>query len=73
MVNQPLRLKFGLVDTSPTGRLTTPASQSLGHPSFRRRGVFVVVTCPLAKTQRKFERRTQMPSLQLKSNRAIPL
>ena len=33
VVNQPLRLKL-----LPIGRLTTPASQSLGHPSFKKEG-----------------------------------
>src|SRR5215204_3154494 len=30
----------GLKKFLPTGRFTTPTSQSLGHPSFRRRGAF---------------------------------
>src|SRR5215203_434882 len=28
-------------DFRPIGRFTTPTSQSLGHPSFRRRGAFL--------------------------------
>src|SRR5688572_9344428 len=40
VVNRPVGRKLSRAALRPFGRFTTPASQSLGHPSFRRRGAF---------------------------------